>query len=34
MTGPVLGYPRRDGRVGIRDVAVVVYLVECARQVA
>ena len=30
----VLGYPRRDGRVGIRDVAVVVYLVECARQVA
>jgi len=34
VTGPVLGYRRRDGRVGIRDVAVVVYLVECARQVA
>ena len=28
------GYPRADGRVGIRDVVVVVYLVECARAVA
>ncbi|HST82189.1 MAG TPA: UxaA family hydrolase [Kineosporiaceae bacterium] len=30
----VRGYPRSDGRVGIRDVVVVVYLVECARLVA
>ena len=30
----ILGYPRADGRVGIRDVALVVYLVECARTVA
>lgn len=30
----ILGYPRSDGRVGIRDVTVVVYLVECARTVA
>lgn len=30
----VRGYPRPDGRVGIRDVTVVVYLVECARTVA
>ncbi|MEP6658797.1 MAG: UxaA family hydrolase [Acidimicrobiales bacterium] len=30
----VLGYARADGRVGIRDIAVVVYLVECARSVA
>ena len=30
----MLGYLRDDGRVGIRDVAVVVYLVECARVVA
>lgn len=30
----VLGYARPDGRVGIRDVVVVVYLVECARLVA
>jgi len=29
-----LGYRRRDGRVGIRDVAIAVYLVECARVVA
>lgn len=28
------GYLRQDGRVGIRDVTVVVYLVECARMVA
>ncbi len=32
--GTVLGFPRADGRVGIRDVVVVVYLVECARLVA
>jgi altronate hydrolase len=32
--GTVLGYPRADGRVGIRDVVAVVYLVECARLVA
>jgi altronate hydrolase len=34
MTEPLLGYPRADGRIGIRDVVVVVYLVECARAVA
>lgn len=28
------GYLRADGRVGIRNVTVVVYLVECARMVA
>jgi len=28
------GYPRADGRKGIRDVAAVIYLVECARHVA
>jgi altronate dehydratase large subunit len=32
--GTVLGYPRSDGRVGIRNVVAVVYLVECARLVA
>lgn len=32
--GTVLGYLRPDGRVGIRDVVAVVYLVECARLVA
>lgn len=32
--GPLLGHPRADGRVGIRDVVAVVYLVECARVVA
>ncbi len=32
--GTLLGYPRADGRIGIRDVVVVVYLVECARLVA
>jgi altronate dehydratase large subunit len=31
---PIWGYPRADGRVGIRDVTLVVYLVECARTVA
>jgi len=28
------GYPRADGRKGIRNVAVVAYLVECAHHVA
>jgi altronate hydrolase len=28
------GFPRADGRKGIRDIAAVVYLVECARHVA
>src|SRR5690349_16444999 len=28
------GHRRSDGRVGIRDVTAVVYLVECARAVA
>lgn len=28
------GYPRSDGRKGIRNVAVVAYLVECAHHVA
>jgi altronate hydrolase len=32
--GTLLGYPRSDGRIGIRDVVAVVYLVECARLVA
>ncbi len=30
----VFGYPRVDGRIGIRDVTLVVFLVECARFVA
>lgn len=30
----IRGYRRADGRVGIRDVTVVVYLVECAKTVA
>lgn len=30
----LLGYRRADGRVGIRDVTLVVYLVECAKTVA
>ena len=28
------GYPRSDGRKGIRNVVVVAYLVECAHHVA
>ena len=28
------GYPRSDGRKGIRNVVVIAYLVECARHVA
>ncbi|MEO9959810.1 MAG: UxaA family hydrolase, partial [Nisaea sp.] len=28
------GYPRSDGRKGIRNVFVVAYLVECAHHVA
>jgi altronate hydrolase len=35
LAQPVIrGYPRADGRVGIRDIVAVVYLVECARTVA
>src|SRR4051794_21711510 len=30
----ISGYLRSDGRIGIRNVAVVVYLVECAHHVA
>ena len=30
----LLGYPRADGRMGIRNAVVVVYLVECAHTVA
>ncbi len=30
----ILGYPRRDGRKGIRNVILVAYLVECAHHVA
>ncbi|MFS1526027.1 UxaA family hydrolase [Microbulbifer sp. 2304DJ12-6] len=30
----ILGYPRKDGRKGIRNVVVVAYLVECAHHVA
>lgn len=33
MTG-LQGYPRSDGRKGIRNVVVVAYLVECAHHVA
>ena len=31
---PLRGYPRMDGRKGIRNVMLVVYLVECAHHVA
>jgi len=31
---PLRGYPRDDGRKGIRNVLVVAYLVECAHHVA
>ncbi|MGN6668229.1 MAG: UxaA family hydrolase, partial [Trinickia sp.] len=31
---PLLGYPRHDGRKGIRNVVAVAYLVECAHHVA
>jgi len=30
----MIGFPRSDGRTGIRNVTAVVYLVECARHVA
>jgi len=33
-TGSLAGYPRKDGRKGIRNLIVVTYLVECARHVA
>lgn|SRR5690606_30019926 len=31
---PIIGYQRQDGRVGIRNVIVIAYLVECAHHVA
>lgn len=34
MTDTLRGYPRADGRKGIRNVLVVAYLVECAHHVA
>jgi altronate hydrolase len=34
MTDALQGYPRADGRKGIRNVLVVAYLVECAHHVA
>lgn len=30
----IQGFPRADGRKGIRNVVVVAYLVECAHHVA
>ena len=30
----MIGYLRQDGRKGIRNVVLVVYLVECAHHVA
>jgi altronate hydrolase len=33
-TAALRGYPRADGRKGIRNVVVVAYLVECAHHVA
>ncbi len=32
--GPLSGYPRADGRKGIRNIVVVAYMVECAHHVA
>ena len=34
MDGKFLGFRRSDGRVGIRNIVVVAYLVECAHHVA
>ena len=34
MDGKFLGFRRSDGRIGIRNVVVVAYLVECAHHVA
>lgn len=34
LSRPLQGYPRADGRKGIRNVVVVAYLVECAHHVA
>lgn len=31
---PLTGYPRQDGRKGVRNVAVVAYTVECSHHVA
>lgn len=33
-TQPLLGFPRSDGRKGIRNVVAVAYLVECAHHVS
>lgn len=33
MTDPMMGWPRDDGRKGIRNVVLVAYLVECAHHV-
>lgn len=33
MSGQLRGYPRNDGRKGIRNVVAVAYLVECAHHV-
>ena len=33
LSQPLQGYPRADGRKGIRNVVVVAYLVECAHHV-
>lgn len=33
MTGQMMGWPRADGRTGIRNVVLVAYLVECAHHV-
>jgi altronate dehydratase large subunit len=33
MSGQLRGYPRQDGRKGIRNVVAVAYLVECAHHV-
>ena len=30
----ILGFPRSDGRTGIRNCVIVVYTVECAHMVA
>ena len=34
MTFEFRGYPRSDGRTGIRNLVVVAYLVECAHHVS
>ena len=34
MNTELTGFPRADGRKGIRNVVVIAYLVECAHHVA